>query len=72
MRIALVTIALLVVGVVLGGLIGLCISLPPSNVECSDDCGGHALLIALYGALGGAVLASIIAWCMEKARAGRS
>lgn len=68
MKTAMLLLALFVGGAIVGGLTGLFIALPPSTVECGDECGVRALAFALRCALAGGVALAIAGRIMAKAR----
>ena len=60
--------ALLVSGAIAGGLIGLLIALPPSTIECGDECGVRALIFALRCAMVSGVLTACAGGIVVKVR----
>jgi hypothetical protein len=71
MKFALGVFALLLFGAVCGGLLALYIILPPSSVPCGDECGGRALAFSARCALGGILLATVVALVLAKRRRSR-
>ncbi|MCX4144809.1 MULTISPECIES: hypothetical protein [Paraburkholderia] len=68
MKTAMQVLALFVSGAIVGGLIGLFFALPPSMVECGDECGVRALIFSLRCALAGGVVLAVAGRIMVKSR----
>jgi hypothetical protein len=67
-RLGTLVLALLASGAIAGGLIGLLIALPPSTVECGDECGVRALVFALRCAVVSGVLIACAGGIVVKVR----
>ena len=65
---AMPAVALLSCGALVGGVVGLYMALPPSTVECGDECGARALVFALRCALASGIVLAIAARLLAKVR----
>jgi hypothetical protein len=68
MKTAMLGVALLTCGAIVGGSIGLLIALPPSTVECGDECGVRALVFALRCAMVSSILIACTGAIIVKVR----
>lgn len=68
MKIALVYGGLFVAGAILAAFVSLCIVLPDSSIPCGDECGGRALVTALWSAVAGAIAFPVVGYTILRSR----